>query len=677
MKLQSITIQGFKCFGENAVTVKFSPEITALIGTNNSGKTALFEALLRLFGVTREQRTLSKSDFYVSPLEEESKKSRILFIDARFVFPDIGENGESKTSIPTFFDSLSIEEQDGNPILRVRLEGTWTDDGTIDGTIDSNLYLITTTEDDFNEKNKSIYPSNLRGKIQVQYIPSVRDTSSLLKNAIGQMTRRLFRAISWPQDSKKEIDESFQKIKETFSEIKEISHINLNLNNTWINLHDSVFNSEPELYVIGKNFEEILKKVSVQFRPTEHGSERDIEELSDGQKSLFYIAFASAVFEIEEDILADKYKDEDKSRKRDDTTDEYSLSNYDLETLKIPELTIFALEEPENHLSPFFLSRIVKQLRGISQSSRAQTIFSSHSPSILTRIDPKEIRYFRLLNEDCTSSIKGILIPKKPTELSKYIREAVLSYPEIYFSRFVIFGEGDSEQIVIPRLAKVFDIDIDPSFVSVVPLGGRHVNHFWKLLNELDIPHATLLDLDLGRSGGGWGRIKYVLEQLLGIGFSKEELLKVYDKKGESILTDEELNEMHTWDYSNMESFNSWILFLEKYGVFFSSPLDLDFCMLQSYQNFYQKKSKGQLGPKLSNEKSIPCVLGESGMHSLYEEEKKNLFPWYQYLFLSKSKPATHMRVLANMSDDEIKTSTPPELLRLIKFVENNIKNNN
>ena len=62
--------------------------------------------------------------------------------------------------------------------------------------------------------------------------------------------------------------------------------------------------------------------------------------------------------------------------------------------------------------------------------------------------------------------------------------------------------------------------DIDHSFVAVVPLGGRHVNHLWRLLNDLEIPYATLLNLDWGREGGGWGRIKNACSQLLAIGVS-------------------------------------------------------------------------------------------------------------------------------------------------------------
>jgi putative ATP-dependent endonuclease of OLD family len=61
-------------------------------------------------------------------------------------------------------------------------------------------------------------------------------------------------------------------------------------------------------------------------------------------------------------------------------------------------------------------------------------------------------------------------------------------YPELYFARFVILGEGDSEQVVLPRLASALGLEVDPAFVAIVPLGGRHVNHFWKLLNDLHIP---------------------------------------------------------------------------------------------------------------------------------------------------------------------------------------------
>ena len=72
----------------------------------------------------------------------------------------------------------------------------------------------------------------------------------------------------------------------------------------------------------------------------------------------------------------------------------------------------------------------------------------------------------------------------------------------------------------MPILAEARGVPIDRSFVAVVPLGGRHVNHFSTLLNQLRIPYATLLDLDLGRLGAGVDRIKLVHSELAKIGIS-------------------------------------------------------------------------------------------------------------------------------------------------------------
>lgn len=69
--------------------------------------------------------------------------------------------------------------------------------------------------------------------------------------------------------------------------------------------------------------------------------------------------------------------------------------------------------------------------------------------------------------------------------------------------------------LLLPQLWEAREGDTDVSGITIVPLGGRHVNHFWRLLNDLKIPYITLLDLDRERDGGGLGRIKCALNQLI------------------------------------------------------------------------------------------------------------------------------------------------------------------
>jgi putative ATP-dependent endonuclease of the OLD family len=69
----------------------------------------------------------------------------------------------------------------------------------------------------------------------------------------------------------------------------------------------------------------------------------------------------------------------------------------------------------------------------------------------LSRIEPNEVRYFRLDRHKRQSSVRKLAIPSDGSEASKYVRLAVKAYPELYFARFVILGEGDSERLVIPQ----------------------------------------------------------------------------------------------------------------------------------------------------------------------------------------------------------------------------------
>ena len=51
MRLERITLSGFRCFGPKPVSVSLADEITAVVGPNAACKTALLHGLAKLFGV--------------------------------------------------------------------------------------------------------------------------------------------------------------------------------------------------------------------------------------------------------------------------------------------------------------------------------------------------------------------------------------------------------------------------------------------------------------------------------------------------------------------------------------------------------------------------------------------------------------------------------------------------
>ncbi|HEN3660209.1 TPA: AAA family ATPase, partial [Yersinia enterocolitica] len=363
------------------------------------------------------------------------------------------------------------------------------------------------------------------------------------------------------------------------------------------------------------------------------------------QKSLFHLSMTIAMIRLESELRKEKYK-----------------TLYEAEIVNMPALTIVALEEPENCLSPFYLSKILQQLREVTSELNVQSVVSSHSSSILTRIDPEAIRYFKL-NINKQTEVKEILLPPNTDEARKYVKEAVKAYPELYFSRLVIFGEGDSEEIILPRLAESKGILLDPAFIAVVPLGGRHVNHFWRLVNDLNIPHITLLDLDKGRSGGGWGRIKYVIEQLVALG----NPVNKYISEANGTPAQQSLDKMHLWtDYTNMDGFCTSF---ETINIFFSSPLDIDWAMLHSFSDEYRGLEKNQKGPQSTIDGAKQSVLKTNGDMALYPDSENENFQWYNYLFLGRGKPATHLNALSKIENSRLLSSMPQELERLLNRV--------
>ena len=299
----------------------------------------------------------------------------------------------------------------------------------------------------------------------------------------------------------------------------------------------------------------------------------------------------------------------------------------------------------------------------------AQAIVTSHSPAVLSRVAPEEVRYCRCDLKTRLTAISAVDLPKGDEEASKFVRGAMLSFPELYFARFVILGERDFERVVLPRLANADGLLIDPAFVAIVPLGGRHVQHFWRLLSGLGIPHATLLDLDIGRKGGGFGRIKTAIEQLIAIGHSRDEVLKTEG----GVLSTEEFARMHEWSNEHLDG---WVELLKRYSVYFSSPLDLDLAMLKAFRAAYSATIPLGGGPELTVDEAAKAVLSKGGL-AAYEgdlEDYKALLPDYRYHFLTHSKPATHLRALLNLDDNALKNGMPSCLRPVIERVKTHLR---
>jgi putative ATP-dependent endonuclease of the OLD family len=678
VKVIELLMWRFRCFGSSdpttddlstphPVKVELDPEITALIGRNGSGKSALLEALQRLFGETREERAVRPEDFFVPPGEMiDSVPKRQMSIEVLLSFPELeaGEKGSEQT-VPASFRHMIVDGPDKTPVARIRLEASWQVSTSLDGIIEDNIYWILSSGDvPFGEPEDPTIKKKMsvgdRSLIAVRYIPASRDVTALTRLTVRSLGRSMIQSVLWQNEDK--IKKMIKEAGEALDREEAVSRVNQSINSCWSQLNTADTETSARLSILPPDFQHIVRAASIILEPSAIGRTLGIEDLSDGQRSLFHFALVKSLLDfklgLEAEVAAGKKPP--------------FAANF----MRAPALTIFAFEEPENHLAPYFLARLMTELQKLTCTQRVQGVVTSHSPAIVGRLEPLALRHMRLDRATGISRGSPLLLPADTDEASKFVREAVRAHPEIYFARHAVFGEGASEEIVIPRLAEALGVPMDRSFVAIVPIGGRHVEHFWRLVRQLGIPFTTLLDLDLGRSSGDIAQIEAVANAIVSAG----PMANTIDQ--DDLDTALELKRDSPWgagdDDWNLELIAGWVSFLERQGVYFSFPLDLDMLMLEAFPESYKALPLGAKGPSLAGvpaqqKAAAERVLGEGGFGFVAYEgtPRMRLFPWYAYLFLgNRGKPAVHLGALASLDDATLEAQCPPVLERLIKRIE-------
>lgn len=641
MFIEQLILTSFRCFGPVPTLIQLEPGLSTFIGVNGAGKTAVLQAMQRLFGITGEQRRLRRQDFHVPAAEVMAPGQRSLVLEAILAFPELDEWGD-RGAVPEFFQQMAADAA-GRLKCRLRLEATWTDDGSLEGSVEQKYWAVRTLGP-FTEVDCTELKATDRARIQMIYVPASRDGAS---QVTAFLRGRLWRAINWSAGVRQTFFDAGATLNGAFANEPAVDVVVGAVTRRWQEVHTAGTDTIPAFRPMDHRFHEFIRKVEVVFRPDEAGRERALDDLSDGQRSLFHLAMTAATLDVESNITGNP-----------------PAPGFQPGGITLPALTLIAVEEPENNLAPFYLSRIVRQIEDLTSGPRAQAVISSHSASILARVEPTQVRHFRLDPGDRTVRVRSIRLPVDQEEASKYIREAVRTYPELYFARFVVLGEGASEEVVLPRLAEAMGLDIDRSFVAVVPLGGRHVNHLWRLLSDLAIPYATLLDLDWGRDGGGWGRIKIACSQLLEIGTPPQQIFAHPSPLGPAA----NLAAFDGYPTEDFAGMTAWATALRQHNVFFCAPLDLDYSMLRAFPDAYQVDEPGRQGPSQRGNPRI-AALGEEGRHDLYGAELEQVLRWYRYLFLGRGKPSTHVRVLSEQSMRTLADGAPEELRALLMSI--------
>lgn len=173
---------------------------------------------------------------------------------------------------------------------------------------------------------------------------------------------------------------------------------------------------------------------------------------------------------------------------------------------------LIGLDEPEIHLHPYAQRSLIKYLARIVSNNEpdfgsllaeifqvdkllGQIIVVSHSPNLLLNDYRQYLRFCKDKNNSLVvkSGSDISLDPATEKQLLKnlpYIKES-------FFSKVVIFVEGDSELGALPIFFKRLDLDPDDLGVSIIQAGSADsIPPLMRLLNEFYIQNIGLMDSD-------------------------------------------------------------------------------------------------------------------------------------------------------------------------------------
>lgn len=460
MYIAKLSLWNFRKFGIPEYTidinsphleVEFKPIMNVLIGENDSGKTAIIDAIKYVLKThAYEKIWITDNDFY-----EGSSEFRI----------EIIIKGFTDLEASHFTEWLSWENVTSNgemtnlPFLRLifkahrRENGIWSSPISAGSTIDG-----------------SMLDPDAREYLKVTYLKPLRDAEDEMT---AKKASRLSQILSGHDLFRKDqaTPHRFEEIVKTANNDIENWFIdtapNTNGKTNKEQIKDIVDgflksfispSSEANLSLANPDLKNILEKLSLQI----------ISQTNPGLGSENRLYMAAELLHLSKD-----------------------------NTLGMRSCLI---EELEAHLHPQAQMKVIEALE---KEENVQFIITTHSPNLASKINISQDKTINVIL--CKNSKAYSLYPGK-TQLQKkdywHLQHFLdVTKSNMFFAKGVMMVEGWAEAILIPAIARAMEKDLTLSEVSIVNIGSTAYLHFANIYmptdRVMDMPVAIITDLDI------------------------------------------------------------------------------------------------------------------------------------------------------------------------------------
>jgi len=485
--ISEIKIENFRAFGsgERAFVLPLNPGLTALVGENDAGKTAVIDALRFVLG-TRDQEMfrVEPTDFHQSPGEERSSQ-----IIIRLTFRDL-----TAADRGAFAEFLTYEDTDGQVSTLLIL--TWV---ARRSSKENTSRRVAPAEWQTGANGDGpVLDFGARSLLTATYLRPLRDAERAMSAGRGSRLSQILQhtkeikntGVPFKADALAGLDPKTLSVlglgdyaSFLFGESEGITATRTKLNKNY--LAPLSFADDPLQARIGVSghaddairLRQLLEKLEVALVPMADPKSAHTRGL--GSNNLLFMACELLLLAAESDGFP-----------------------------------LLLIEEPEAHLHPQRQLRLMSFLQAQAEKKRPdgqtiQIIVTTHSPNLASELP---LSHLALIEGG-----RAFPLTEGKTKLSKsdyrfLERFLDVTKANLFFARAVLIVEGDAENILLPVIAKLLGRDFSEFGVSVVNVGGVGLGRYARVLmrqdpgadGEIGIRVACVTDMDVMPNNAPW-----------------------------------------------------------------------------------------------------------------------------------------------------------------------------
>jgi putative ATP-dependent endonuclease of OLD family len=473
--LSTLKIQNFRQFGQanHSLEITFNEGVTALVGENDAGKTAVIDAI-RYVLQTRDAEflRLQLEDFHIA--DDGTQADTITLVCTL--------DGLDKNELGAFMEYVTYKDKVG------RLHIHWSARRVLSSNLTRKWVDISVRSGE-NGEGPSL-DAGVRQLLATAYLKPLRDAEREMSP--GRNSRLSQVLSSFPNiDTGNAFDVTVPPATSVDAEMLSIAGMGDYMRHL-VNKHSAIISAEKAIndaYLAPLSLagQQLTSSISFGEGGTDMARMKQIlerlelgllDQASGKSRGVYGLGSNNVLFMACELLLLGK---------------------------EVDGLPLLLIEEPEAHLHPQRQLRLMEFLERAAAPGKdlrpVQVILTTHSPNLSSKIP---LQNLVLMHRQQAFSLAEDQTSLAATDYRFLSRFLDVTKAGLFFSKGLLIVEGDAESILLPALARGLGKDLTKHGVSIINVGGVGLRRYSKIMQrkdpskgEISIPTACITDMDV------------------------------------------------------------------------------------------------------------------------------------------------------------------------------------